>query len=233
MPPRRPPAILDAASPASPLSIPAAETAVLLVDYQNIHVQHLGPPAVEAVHKAQSLRRWADAHHIPVIIATTSASQTPLRHAKFHDRAMDLVRTLEAAPHLAAVHPALAQPEPEPEPEPAPEPTDEAPPPRGGEGTPYHVTRRLGLVSALSSEGLGAVLRGHATRSLVVGGISTSGCVLSTARDGAERGYVVSVVADACADPAPGLHEVLVGRVLPLTANVVSLEELLAAWPEG
>ena len=53
-------------------------------------------------------------------------------------------------------------------------------------------------------------------RALVVCGVSTSGCVLSTVRDATERGWVVSVVADACADAAPGVHDVLVQNVLPL-----------------
>ncbi|KUI66844.1 Isochorismatase family protein YecD [Cytospora mali] len=226
---RRTAAILDATNPASPLSVPAHETAVLLVDYQNIHVQHAGPKGMEAVKTAQSLRKWADEHRIPVIIASTDTSQVPPRHAKLHGRAVDILKAFEATPDLGAVHPALTPP-----PEPASRPVD-------GEGSspsegapPYHVTRRLGLVSALSSEGLvGEILQERSTRSLIVGGITTSGCVLGTARDGTEKGYIVTVVADACADPTPGLHETMVGHVLPPTAHVVSLKELLSSWTVG
>jgi nicotinamidase-related amidase len=75
-------------------------------------------------------------------------------------------------------------------------------------------TRRLGQVSAMSSPGLQAFLEEKGTNSLIVTGLSTSGCVLFTALAAIELGYVVTTISDACADPKPGVHDVLVGQVL-------------------
>lgn len=218
-----PRAILDAANPASPLSAPAHETAVLLADFQNLIVQHFGPEAEAAARTARSLRSWADERGIPVVIASVDTGRAPPRRSRLHDSAGAMLRAFAEAPRLGEVHPALLPAQPGPAAGTAPA--------AGAGASPYHVTRRLGLVSALSSGGLDGILREHGTRSLIVGGISTSGCVLSTARDGTEKGYVVTVVADACADSAPGVHEALVEHVLPTTAHVVSLEELLGSWP--
>ena len=59
-------------------------------------------------------------------------------------------------------------------------------------------------------------------------GLSTSGVVLSTVRDGADRDYRLIVLADACADPGPGVHEFLTGKVFPRQARVIRTEELAA-----
>jgi nicotinamidase-related amidase len=67
---------------------------------------------------------------------------------------------------------------------------------------------------------------------LVLAGISTSGVVLSTTRDAADRDFRLLVLADCCADPDPDVHRVLIEKVLPRQAEVIDLETfagLLAA----
>lgn len=206
----RPSALLDGTNPASPLSVPARQTALILADYQNFVIDHVGSEGVEAVTTARLLREWSEAHGIPVILASVASTELPPSQSKFYERGASIAAVLKANPELGQIHSTLAGPGD----------------PRGT----YHVIRRLGLVSVLHSDGLREILRENHTRSLIVAGLSTSGCVLSTVRGGNDEGYIVTVVKDACTDPVPDLHDVLVRDVLPTTASVVTLGELKEVW---
>lgn len=206
-------ALLDSNSPASPLSVPPSDTALILADYQNFIIGRAGPAGDATISSAASLRSWAQQEKIPVIVATIATDQLPLPQSKMSGLAGDVVELFKTRPELGEVHPDLENPE-------GSDP----------DAVSHHVARRLGLVSVLNSDGVGDLLKRLGTRSIIVAGISTSGCVLSTVRDANEHGYVVTVVEDACADPAPGVHEALVKHVLPMTASVLSLGELKEAW---
>lgn len=58
-----------------------------------------------------------------------------------------------------------------------------------------------------NSTNIDYVLKNLGIRNLVVCGILTDQCVDMTVRDGADRGYLVTCVADACAAPTPERHE--------------------------
>ncbi|WP_033283936.1 cysteine hydrolase family protein [Streptomyces sp. NRRL F-525] len=67
---------------------------------------------------------------------------------------------------------------------------------------------------------------------LVLAGISTSGVVLSTVIDAADRDYRVLVLSDGVADPDAETHRVLVEKVFPSRAHVIDttvLRQLLRA----
>ena len=81
-------------------------------------------------------------------------------------------------------------------------------------------------VGAFSTTDLDAQLRGRGIDTLILAGISTSGVVLSTVRDASDRDYRVLVLADATADPDPGVHEFLIGRIFPRQADVITVGEL-------
>lgn len=57
-----------------------------------------------------------------------------------------------------------------------------------------------------NSTNIDYVLRNLGVRQLVVAGILTDQCVDMTVRDGADRGYLVTCVADACATATPERH---------------------------
>jgi nicotinamidase-related amidase len=81
-------------------------------------------------------------------------------------------------------------------------------------------------VGAFSTTDLHEQLRERGIDTLVLAGISTSGVVLSTIRDAADRDYRIYVLADVCADPDAEVHSVLMGKVFPRQAFVISASDL-------
>jgi nicotinamidase-related amidase len=64
---------------------------------------------------------------------------------------------------------------------------------------------------------------------LVLTGIATSGVVLSTLREAADRDYELTVLADGCADADDEVHRVLIEKVFPRQALVMTVEEWATA----
>jgi nicotinamidase-related amidase len=75
-------------------------------------------------------------------------------------------------------------------------------------------------VSSFSTTELAAFLDERGIDTLVLAGIQTSGVVLSTVRDAADRDYRLLVLEDCCADPDTGVHETLMTKVFPPQADV-------------
>jgi nicotinamidase-related amidase len=88
------------------------------------------------------------------------------------------------------------------------------------------ITKRR--VSAFAGSDLEVILRGHRIDHLVLTGIATSGVVLSTVREAADKDYRLSVLSDACADRDPEVHSVLTGKVFPRQAEVLTTEQWIA-----
>jgi nicotinamidase-related amidase len=85
------------------------------------------------------------------------------------------------------------------------------------------VTKRR--VSAFAGSDLEVILRGHKIEHLVLAGIATSGVVLSTVREAADKDYRLTVLSDGCADLDPEVHTVLVNKVFPRQADVLTVAE--------
>ena len=81
------------------------------------------------------------------------------------------------------------------------------------------VTKRR--VSAFSGSDLEVVLRSQDISHLVLCGIATSGVVLSTLREAADKDYQLTVLADCCADADEEVHRVLLSKIFPRQAEVV------------
>ena len=84
-------------------------------------------------------------------------------------------------------------------------------------------------VSAFTGSDLEVVLRSLDVSSLVLTGIATSGVVLSTLRQAADLDFRLTVLADGCADADPEVHRLLLEKVFPRQAAVVTTEE----WVRG
>ncbi|UQE73752.1 cysteine hydrolase [Gordonia sp. PP30] len=82
--------------------------------------------------------------------------------------------------------------------------------------------------SAFTGSDLEVVLRGLGVDGLVLGGVSTSGVVLSTVRQAADLDYRLTVLSDACGDADPEVHRVLTEKVFPRQAVVTSVGEWIA-----
>jgi nicotinamidase-related amidase len=86
---------------------------------------------------------------------------------------------------------------------------------------------------AFSTTDLYASLRARDINTLVLAGISTGGVVLSTVRHAADEDYRIYVLADATADPDPEVHRVLIEKVLPYQADVITTDDLPALSGAG
>lgn len=85
------------------------------------------------------------------------------------------------------------------------------------------VTKRR--VSAFAGSDLSSVVAGLGVSRLVLAGLTTAGVVLSTVRYASDCDFGITVLADACADPEPDVHNFLVERVFPAQADVTSVKE--------
>jgi len=88
------------------------------------------------------------------------------------------------------------------------------------------VKRRVG---AFSGTDLQLILNAREVNTLVLSGIATSGVILSTLRHAADADYRICVVGDGCADRDPEVHRVLLEKVFPRQATVVTAAEVAAA----
>ncbi|UOF91190.1 cysteine hydrolase [Fodinisporobacter ferrooxydans] len=83
-------------------------------------------------------------------------------------------------------------------------------------------------VSAFSGSDLDVVLRAQQIDTLILMGIATSGVVLSTVREAADRDYSLVVLSDACIDADPEVQRVLMEKVFPRQADVMSVRDWVA-----
>ncbi len=75
--------------------------------------------------------------------------------------------------------------------------------------------------SAFTGSDLEVVLRSLGIKNIVLTGIATSGVVLSTLREAADKDYSITVLSDCCADRDDEVHRVLITKVFPRQAEVI------------
>ena len=90
------------------------------------------------------------------------------------------------------------------------------------------ITKRR--ISAFSGSDLEVVLRSMEINQLILTGISTSGVVLSTLREAADKDYLLTVLSDCCADIDEEVHRVLLTKVFPRQAEVMTSDEWCAKF---
>jgi len=81
-------------------------------------------------------------------------------------------------------------------------------------------------VGAFSTTDLHEQLQARGIDTLVLAGVSTSGCVHSTVLDAYDRDYRVIVLSDAVADPDAEVHNFLLEHVFPKRGEVIGVREL-------
>jgi nicotinamidase-related amidase len=85
------------------------------------------------------------------------------------------------------------------------------------------VTKRR--ISAFSGSDLDMILRAQDIKHLVLCGVATSGVVLSTVREAADKDYILTVLSDGCAEGDEEVQKVLLSKVISRQADVVTAEE--------
>ncbi len=93
------------------------------------------------------------------------------------------------------------------------------------EPEPGEVTVIKRRVSAFSGSDLEVLLRAFSAKHLILSGVATSGVVLSTLREAADKDYALTVLSDCCADGDEEVHRVLTTKVFPRQAEVKTVDE--------
>jgi len=82
--------------------------------------------------------------------------------------------------------------------------------------------------SAFHATELETVLQVKGVNKLVLFGVRTSGCVLSTVRQAADMDYGITVISDCCADTDDETHRVLTQKIFPQQTTVVTAQEFIS-----
>ena len=90
-----------------------------------------------------------------------------------------------------------------------------------------HVLRKT-TIGAFASTNMDSLLRALGCEQLYLAGVSTNMCVETTAREAADRGYLVTLVEDACGTTHEDLHNVTMRNFQRLFGRVRSTQEALA-----
>lgn len=80
-------------------------------------------------------------------------------------------------------------------------------------------------VSAFAGSNLEVILRAKQIDTLILAGIATSGVVLSTLREAADKDFALKVLSDACGDTDSEVHRVLMEKVFPRQADVMTVDD--------
>ncbi len=180
-----------------------AKSALLLMDFQTVIVGMVGEGAAALLERAQAARaaaRAAGMAAMHVRVAFTEADYAAVSPRNKAFAALGKSRFLTDGSDAAAIHAALA--------------------PAADE--PVFTKTRVG---AFSTTALEKTLGERGIDTLVLAGIATSGVVLSTLRDAADKDYRLFVLADCCADQDAEVHRVLTEKVFPRQADVIALAD--------
>jgi nicotinamidase-related amidase len=184
----------------------ADRTALLLMDLQ--HATLASIPEVDGLlDRAGHVRRAALAAgvagvHVRVAFTADEHAAVPGHHRVF--AAIAEQGYLAEGSHEVDIHPGV----------------------RPGPGEHVVTKTRTG---AMATTGLDGFLRERGIDTLMLAGIYTSGAVLSTLTDAADRDYQLIVLADACADPDAELHEHLLATVMARQALITDTDSAIAA----
>jgi nicotinamidase-related amidase len=187
--------------------VESARTALLIMDVQPEIVDRFGEPGLtDRLVRAAAAARAAGVRVIYVKVGFREGHPEVSRRNRLFARVAEAGGFVEG--RSSDLHPALV-----------PQPGDVV------------VTKRR--VSAFSGSDLDMVLRVAGIDALVLSGIATSGCVLSTLRQAADLDFSLTVLSDGCIDGDEEVHRVLCEKVFPNQADVMTIDEWIAGLPDG
>lgn len=185
------------------ISINPKQTALLVMDMQNGIVGRY-PAADELVGRLENAVAFARSVGMHVGFVRVAFDDADYESVPSHNQAFRQLATARLMHHEApesAFHSRLS--------------------PQQGD-----IAVRKTRIGAFSTTDLDEQLRSRNVKTLILSGVATSGVVLSTVRDAADRDYEVFVLFDGTADADEELHAVLVEKVFPRQAHVVDIGRL-------
>ncbi|RFM26452.1 cysteine hydrolase family protein [Deminuibacter soli] len=78
--------------------------------------------------------------------------------------------------------------------------------------------------SAFTGSDLEVILRSQGIQHLVLTGVVTSGVILSTFTEAADKDYQLTVLSDGCMDRDPAVHQLLLDKVFARVADIQTCE---------
>ncbi|KAI8957310.1 Isochorismatase hydrolase [Daldinia sp. FL1419] len=194
--------LFDKKDPTTPGYYEPSQTALLLLDFHSMFVQKAGgPKALAALHVAVNMRAWAKSEGIQVIHALIDLNTSTFETCRYGNKLMETVAIARSSG--------------------GEEPIELS----GSDSDDVTFTRTPGHVSALRSPGLDSFLKEKCIKSLILTGLSTSGCVARTAFAATDAEYVTTVLSDGCADPDEAVHEVMINKILNKRGYVTTAAE--------
>jgi nicotinamidase-related amidase len=185
----------------SPYAYRPSETAFLLLDWYSLFVESVaGPNAADARDVAVQLRNWAKSQGITVIHCLIDANGTLGPVCKDRGRYQGFLDAMKTS-------------------------TDPEPVELRGDDSELYFHRIPAYVSALKSPGLLEHLKKQGIKSLLLSGLSTSGCVLRTAVTATDAEFATTVIGNACADADEERHRVILDKIVPMRAHVKNSAE--------
>lgn len=103
----------------------------------------------------------------------------------------------------------------------------------GAEPEPGETVITKQQASSFFATSLASVLQAGSIDTVVIGGVSTSGCVRASAVDACQHGFVPIVVDEACGDRSPDLHTNTLFDLDAKYADVESLANVVATLRSG
>jgi nicotinamidase-related amidase len=185
--------------------IESRRTALMVMDIQNRIVANYAndPALLTRLKKAIAAARKAKIKIIYVVVSMRDGNpEISARNPTFSTIAK--TKAFLGSDPASAIHPAVA--------------------PIAGDAV---VAKRR--VSAFAGSDLDLILRANDIDTLVLTGIATSGVVLSTLRQAADLDYRLLVLSDGCADGDEDVHRVLLTKVFPRQATILTIGEWVAA----
>jgi nicotinamidase-related amidase len=183
--------------------IDARTTALLIMDYQPAALQAVDDTAklVENANAAIAVSRKHGGHvgFVRVALTDDDYSAVPPTNKRFS--AVAARKALREGTPETVLHPDVA-------------------------AHPGDLQVRKTRVGAFSTTNLDELLTNLGVTTLILAGVQTSGVVLSTVREAADRDYRLLLLSDCTADANLDVHDILINRVLPHHAEVVTSVDL-------
>ncbi|MGX1306431.1 maleamate amidohydrolase [Amorphus suaedae] len=181
--------------------------ALVLVDFAHAYFDpdcdlYGGAGVEDALASALRIRKAARAAGIPVVLTEVTYQEGGLNGGRFFEKALPLKAFVEGRPTARFADGLVPEPD--------------------------EIVVSKQYPSAFFGTSLASTLTAAGIDNVILGGLTTSGCVRASCIDAMSHGFITTVVADACGDRHQAPHEANLFDMNAKYADVVSEAEILA-----